>query len=38
MQEHVHARQSPGGAVHFLPIEREIVGTDLFGRANEEGA
>ena len=38
MKEHVHPCKRPGRPVYFLPIEREIVRTHLFGGADEEGA
>ena len=37
VQEHVHASQGPGSAVHLLPVESEVVRADLFGGTNQKG-
>ena len=38
VQEHVHARQRPGGAVHLLAVQGEVVGADFLGGADQQRA
>lgn len=38
MKKHVHLAKRPGAGAHFLPVEGEIVRSDLLGSPYQQGA